>query len=55
MQKQTWELTREPELSQILMLTNTKAKEVVNKYEVFLTFAWLDQSDILLKNLRVNK
>ena len=26
--------TREPELSQIIMLTNTKANEMVNKYEV---------------------
>ena len=40
------------ESSQITMLTTTKAKEMVNKYNVFyyLNVMALDQSDILLKN-----
>ena len=39
------------------MLTNTKAKEIVNKYEAsnYLNDFGLDLSDILVKNLRVNE
>ena len=42
------------ELSHIAMLTSTKAKEMVNKYEVFynLNVFGLEMSDILLKNFR---
>ena len=39
------------------MLANTKANEMVNKYEVsyHLNDFGLDESNILLKNIRVNE